>query len=62
MAKGWWYRLMSSTGTVVSTAIAVLIANHPIPQTIVTNHVPITNRLSEIVLSGSDLFFYYWTL
>lgn len=57
MAKGWWYRLMSSTGTVVSTAIAVLIANHPIPQTIVTNHVPITNRLSEIVLSGSDLFF-----
>ncbi|MFC7224100.1 sugar transferase [Halalkalicoccus sp. GCM10025322] len=56
MAVWGGYRLVSAAGTVIWTAIAVLIANHPIPQTLLTGYVPIVRRLPVMVLSGSRLF------
>ena len=55
MSDWWEYRSMSAAGVVVCTVIAVLIANHPIPQTILTGHVPVVSRLPVVVLSGSKL-------
>lgn len=55
MAKGWEYRVTSAAGAAVLTVIAVLIANHPIPQSLFTSHVPVLDRLSVTVLTGSDL-------
>ncbi|WP_336362051.1 sugar transferase [Halalkalicoccus salilacus] len=52
MAQWGEYRLLSAAGTVVWTAIAVLIANHSIPQMLLTGYVPIVRRLPVMVLDG----------
>ncbi|WP_409338721.1 sugar transferase [Halalkalicoccus ordinarius] len=56
MAQWGGYRLMSAAGTVVWTAIAVLIANHSIPQMLLTGYVPVVRRLPVVVLDGQRLF------
>lgn len=55
MVRGWERRALSAAGVVVYTAIAVLIANHPAIQAIVTTYVPLARRLPVTVLEGSDL-------
>lgn len=47
--------MLSAVGVIVCTTIAVLIANHPITQAIVTIHLPLARRLPVTVLTGSDL-------
>ncbi|MEF8821548.1 MAG: sugar transferase, partial [Halovenus sp.] len=40
---------------VVLSIVAVLFANHPVPQSVFTTYVPLFNRLDVTVLEGSDL-------
>lgn len=56
MIGGWERRSLSAAGVVAYTAIAVLVANHPTTQSIVTTYVPLARRLSVTVLTGSDLY------
>lgn len=55
MVKGWAYRFGSAAGAVFFTIIAILVANQYTVQNIVVQYVPIVNRLSATVLSGSSL-------
>ncbi|WP_409025296.1 sugar transferase [Halalkalicoccus salilacus] len=55
MVQGWKRRVLSAAGVIVFTAVAVLIANHPITQAIITIYVPLARRLPVIVLEGSEL-------
>ena len=55
MIYGWWYRIMSVVGTAVITALSVVVANHRLPQTIVSTYVPLFWRLDAAVLSGPRL-------
>ncbi|MFC7114616.1 sugar transferase [Natronoarchaeum sp. GCM10025703] len=55
MLTGWPYRITSAIGTVILTLTAVLVANHPVPQRLFTEYVPLFNRLEPIVLWGSSL-------
>lgn len=55
MVSGWRYRVVSTGGTVLATALAVLVANHPLIQWLITARLPVFNHLPAIVLTGSDL-------
>lgn len=55
MVRGVVRRVLSAGGVIVCTTIAVLIANHPITQAIVTIHLPLARRLPVTVLTGSNL-------
>ncbi|QSG01716.1 sugar transferase [Natranaeroarchaeum sulfidigenes] len=55
MLTGWPYRIASAIGTVVLALTAVLVANHPVPQRVFTEYVPLFNRLEPTVLWGSSL-------
>ncbi|ADD03709.1 sugar transferase [Natrialba magadii ATCC 43099] len=59
MVTGWRYRIVSLCGVVLLTMLAVLVANHELPQSLFTTHVPVFNRLDVTVLSGSSL---YWAM
>lgn len=50
------YRLLSVTGTLLITAIAVTVANLPPVQQLLTVYTPLLNRLSTQVLTGKG----YW--
>lgn len=56
MASGWKYRASSAVGISILTVIVVAVANHHLLQEFVTTHVPLFNRLSPVVLDGSDLY------
>jgi len=55
MTTGWRYRTLSVTGAAGLTALAVLVANHAIPQHLFTTYVPLFNRLDATVLEGMSL-------
>ena len=55
MLTGWTYRVASAAGVVILSIVAVLIANHPVPQSLFTTHIPLFNRLDVTVLEGGDL-------
>ena len=55
MVRGVVRRALSVVWVIICTTIAVLIANHPITQAIVTIHLPLAQRLPVTVLTGSDL-------
>lgn len=55
MVSGSRYRIASVCGAITLAVLAVLIANHPITQAVVTTYVPLFNRLDPLVLSGSGL-------
>ena len=55
MATGWKHRVVGVTGTVLSTCGAVLFANHPISQAVMTRYVPPFDGLEPTVLAGSEL-------
>ena len=55
MLTGWRYRVVSAAGTAALTIVAVLVANHPIPQELFTTYVPLFNRLDVTVLTGESL-------
>lgn len=55
MIQGWRYRLVAAAGAAGITLLAVLIANHPLAQTIFTTYVPLFWRLDPRVLSGGQL-------
>ncbi|WP_135535093.1 sugar transferase [Halostella pelagica] len=55
MTTGWRYRTLSVTGVAGLTALAVLVANHAIPQYLFTTYVPLFNRLDVTVLTGMSL-------
>ena len=56
MLTGWWYRIVSLVGVVALAAIAVLIANLQLLQTLFTTYVPLFWRLEPIALTGRDLY------
>ncbi|MFC7047194.1 sugar transferase [Halobacteriaceae archaeon GCM10025711] len=53
MISGVRYRAAGITGTLLITALAVTIANHPVVQTTVLGSIPVLSRLPETVLWGS---------
>jgi len=55
MKRGRSYRVLSATGVAVLAALAVLIANHRLPQWLFTTYVPLFNRLPVTVWSGEKL-------
>jgi lipopolysaccharide/colanic/teichoic acid biosynthesis glycosyltransferase len=55
MISGWRYRSVSVCGAMATVVLAVLIANHPVTQAIVTTYVPLFNRLDPLVLGGYGL-------
>jgi exopolysaccharide biosynthesis polyprenyl glycosylphosphotransferase len=55
MTTGWRYRTLAVVGVAALTALAVLVANHAVPQYFFTTHVPVFNRLDVTVLDGPDL-------
>lgn len=55
MISGWRYRVVSIGGVIVTTAAALLVANHAITQSFVTTYLPLVGRLEPTVLSGSGL-------
>ncbi len=59
MLTGWRYRVVGFVGTVSLVAGALLVANHPLSQTLFTTHVPLFDRLEPTVLEGASL---YWAL
>lgn len=56
MREGWKRRVVSAAGVVICTTLAILVANHPIPQTVVTTYFPLVRQLSVTVLEGWDLY------
>jgi lipopolysaccharide/colanic/teichoic acid biosynthesis glycosyltransferase len=56
MLTGWWYRIVSGAGVVVLAAIAVLIANLQVLQTLFTTYVPLFWRLEPVALTGRGLY------
>ncbi|WP_049924733.1 sugar transferase [Halopiger djelfimassiliensis] len=59
MVTGWQYRVVSALGVILLTAGSVLIANHPLFQSLLTTYVPPFDRLDGTVLTGASL---YWAL
>lgn len=59
MLTGWRYRIIGFAGTVGLVAASVYVANHPVPQTLFTTHVPLFDRLEPRVLEGSS---FRWAL
>ncbi|NHN46227.1 sugar transferase [Halostella sp. JP-L12] len=55
MTTGWRYRTLAVVGVAALTALAVLVANHAVPQYLFTTYVPVFNRLDVTVLEGRDL-------
>ncbi|SDD44056.1 sugar transferase [Natrinema hispanicum] len=55
MLTGWRYRTVSATGTVCLVVVAVLVANHPLSQSIFTTVVPLFDRLEPTVLDWTSL-------
>ncbi|MEM4781610.1 MAG: sugar transferase [Halalkalicoccus sp.] len=55
MVSGWQYRVASVIGAVVTTLVAVLVANHPLAQALVTTYVPLFSRLDPTILDGTEL-------
>lgn len=55
MSRGGRYRILSATGVVILTTLAVLIANHRVAQSLLTTYIPLFNRLPITVLSGETL-------
>lgn len=55
MIGGWRYRAISVLGVTLLAAIALHLANHSIPQWVVTTHVPLFSRLEPTVLDGQHL-------
>lgn len=55
MNRGGRYRILSATGVVILTTLAVLIANHRVAQSLLTTYIPLFNRLPITVLSGETL-------
>jgi len=55
MKRGGSYRVLSATGVVVLTTLAVLVANHRLAQSLFTTYVPLFNNLPVTVLSGGEL-------
>jgi lipopolysaccharide/colanic/teichoic acid biosynthesis glycosyltransferase len=53
--SGWRYRIVSASGAVALTLLAILIANHPLIQTAVTTHIPLFWRLDPIVYPYSSV-------
>jgi len=56
MLTGWWYRIVSGAGVVALAAIAVLIANLQVLQTLFTTYVPLFWRLEPVALAGRGLY------
>ncbi|MCY4732145.1 sugar transferase [Natronomonas gomsonensis] len=56
MLTGWWYRIVSGAGVVALAAIAVLIANLQLLQTLFTTYVPLFWRLEPVALTGRGLY------
>ena len=56
MVTGWRYRIAGALGAVGLTVCAVLVANHPVTQTLFTTYVPVFDRLEATVLSGASLW------
>lgn len=56
MLTGWWYRIVSGAGVVALAAIAVLIANLQLLQTVFTTYVPLFWRLEPVALTGRGLY------
>ncbi|WP_135820849.1 sugar transferase [Halostella litorea] len=56
MTTGWRYRVLSVGGVAVLTAVAVLVANHAVPQYLFTTYVPQFNNLEPNVMEGQ----YFW--
>ena len=56
MLTGWWYRIVSGAGVVALAAIAVLIANLQVLQTLFTTYVPLFWRLEPVALTGRGLY------
>ncbi|MFC4990428.1 sugar transferase [Saliphagus infecundisoli] len=55
MLTGWRYRVVGAGGVVALVAAAVLVANHPVSQSVFTTYVPVFNRLEPEVVSGGAL-------
>jgi len=55
MTTGWRYRTLAIVGVAALTALAVLVANHAVPQYLFTTYVPVFNRLEVTVLEGQSL-------
>ena len=55
MTTGWRYRSLSIGGVAVLTTLAVLVANHAIPQHLFTTYVPLFNNLEAEVMAGHYL-------
>ena len=55
MTTGWRYRVLSVGGVAVLTAVAVLVANHEVPQYLFTTYVPQFNNLEPTVMEGHYL-------
>jgi len=55
MTTGWRYRTLAVVGVAALTALAVLVANHAVPQYLFTTYVPVFNRLEVTVLEGQSL-------
>ncbi len=54
-------RTLRVFGTLLLATIALFIANHPIPQTLLTEYVPYIWRLKPSILEGSPFFIAYLT-
>lgn len=55
MLTGWQYRIASVGGSLGLTILAVLVANHPFPQALITTYVPLFNNLEPEILTGGSL-------
>ncbi|MFA9517429.1 sugar transferase [Halopenitus sp. H-Gu1] len=55
MVTGWRYRLVSVLGVTSITALSVYTANLPLFQVLLTEYVPIVNRLDPAVLDSGGL-------
>lgn len=55
MISGWRYRAVSTSGVIIASILALLVANYTLTQSLVTTYLPFFNRLPPVVLSGSEL-------
>lgn len=55
MLTGWRYRIVGAGGVVAIVVAAVLVANHPLSQSVFTTYVPVFNRLDPVVLDRPSL-------
>jgi len=59
MLTGWRYRTTSVVGVMALTALAVVVANQPPLQRLLTAYVPVVWRLDPMVLDGRTV---YWAM